>query len=180
MLTARRLRERREAEAAGLPEPPPRAPDFIPFHEHEAALTALRKQHTQDLKAAREGGGSVGEGGDTKELVELRDRVALAEGELIAALSALATEVGMAEIRNVRRFYLHKRLQSTDSDNAKVWQAKQEAEPGTPLDAGFPLRADLVTLGYSTEQDLDGADQAELERAGFKANQAKKIIAALG
>jgi hypothetical protein len=55
----------------------------------------------------------------------------------------------------------------------------QEAQPGTELAEDFPSRADLAALGYTTVEDLDGADQDELVRAGLKPNQAKKIIAAL-
>jgi hypothetical protein len=178
MITARRMHEHRARVAAGLPEPPPRLPDFIPYQEHETALYELRKKHAAELKAAG-GGAPTVDSTDDKRVAELQEQVEGLEGELGAALGALAAEVGMAEIRNVRRFYLHKRLQSVP-DDANVWQAKQEAEPGTPLAADFPLKADLAKVGYTTEEDLDGADQAELERAGFKSNQAKKIIAALG
>lgn len=181
MLTARRLHEKREREAAGLPDPPPRAPDSIPFHEHETALRELSKRHAAELKAvvAAAGGGPVREGlVDETLLEEVRAELNEIKGELGAALDALAAEVGMAEIRNVRRYYLHKRL-TAEGDLGSSWQAKQEAEPGTPLEDGFPFKADLASVGYTTEEDLDGADQAELERVGFKANQAKKIIAAL-
>jgi hypothetical protein len=53
MLTARRLHEQRAREAAGLPEPPPRAPDSIPYHEHQTALRELGKAHAQELSALR-------------------------------------------------------------------------------------------------------------------------------
>lgn len=181
MLTARRMHEQRAREAAGLPEPPPRLPDSIPYHEHQAAIYELQKKHAAALKEAGGGASTVDLSAVEKRVTELQEQVEELEGiggELAAALGALATEVGMSEIRNVRRFYLHKRLQSA-ADDANVWQSKQESEPGTPLADGFPHKSDLAAVGYTTEEDLDGADQAELERAGFKANQAKKIIAAL-
>jgi hypothetical protein len=53
MLTARRLHERREAEAAGLPPPAPALPDLIPRGEHERLVNELRTAHGQELAAAR-------------------------------------------------------------------------------------------------------------------------------
>lgn len=87
----------------------------------------------------------------------------------------------MAEIKSARRYYLHKRLEARlyfcdDADG--VWRAKQEAEPGTPLPSDFPIREALAALGYTTSQDLDGADAAELERAGLTTRQANEVIAA--
>jgi hypothetical protein len=181
MLTARRLHEQREREAAGMPEPPPRAPDFIPFGEHEAALRELRKAHAAELAAVQvaAAGGPVQEGlVDASALEEVSGELEATAGELGAALEALAGEVGMAEIRNVRRFYLHKRLTGNE-ETRPVWQAKQEEQPGTALAEDFPCRAELAELGYTTAEDLDGADQDELVRAGLKTNQAKKVIAAL-
>lgn len=185
MLTARRLHEQREREAAGLPEPPPRTPDFVSYAEHEAALRDLTKRHQDALSAAVAGAGSsVDVSALEAEVERLKCEVQALEAldglrrELTSALQALAGEVGMAEIRNVRRFYLHKRL-TGDENTRPVWQAKQEAQPGTELAADFPARADLAALGYTTAEDLDGADQDELVRAGLKPNQAKKVIAAL-
>lgn len=87
----------------------------------------------------------------------------------------------MAEVRRPRRYYLHRRIQARQlCDNAElVWKAKQEAEAGTPLVDGFPLKTELAALGYTTTEDLDGADQAELERAGLTQQQAKTVIAAI-
>lgn len=87
----------------------------------------------------------------------------------------------MAEIRRPRRYYLHKRLESRlyfcdDADT--VWRAKQEAEPGTPLPGDFVHRSALEALGYTTSEDLDGADADELERAGLTQQQAKAVLAA--
>jgi len=66
MLTARRLHEKRLQEAAGLPDPPPRAPDFVSFLEHEAKLRDLTKAHAAELAAARgkPGSGAARASGD--------------------------------------------------------------------------------------------------------------------
>jgi hypothetical protein len=200
------MHEQRAREAAGLPEPPPRLPDFVPYNEHEAVLRDLAKAR-QALKAISGGaipedlvdasaleqarseieqlraaiaaaGSNVDASAVNAEVERLTGEVEALEDEFGAALQALAGEIGMAEIRNVRRFYLHKRL-TGEEETRPVWQAKQEAEPGTALAEDFPCRSELAALGYTTEEDLDGADQDELVRAGLKTNQAKKVIAAL-
>jgi hypothetical protein len=87
----------------------------------------------------------------------------------------------VATIGSARRYYLHKRLEARlylDDDADGVWKAKQEAEAGIPLPSTFAHRATLVGLGYSTSADLDGADAAELERAGLTTRQANEVIAA--
>lgn len=88
----------------------------------------------------------------------------------------------MAEVKSLRRFYLHKRLYAAlyeDSELALTWRSKQEAQSGTELPASFPERSTLGELGYSTVEDLDGADIEELSRVGFSSNQATSILAAL-
>lgn len=86
----------------------------------------------------------------------------------------------MATTGTPRRFYLHKRLEARIefSSLEPVWQAKQEAEPGTALPADFPHLTELTALGYTTHEDLDGADESELERAGLTLRQSKIVIAA--
>lgn len=81
--------------------------------------------------------------------------------------------------RRVRRFYLMKRLAALREQSGfdQVWQAKQEAEPGTALPSDFPNRAALVSAGYSTAEDLDGADADELRNnAGLHAAQATEVL----
>lgn len=87
----------------------------------------------------------------------------------------------MAEIKRPRRLYLHKRQEARKNRNDAegIWRAKQEAEPGTPVSADFPLRSELAALGYTTNEDLDGADEHELRRVGLTANDAAKVMAAL-
>lgn len=88
----------------------------------------------------------------------------------------------MAEINRPRRYYLHKRLYARlyESEDAEsVWKALQEAQPGTPLAGSFPHLSVLTPLGYTTTEDLDGADEAELLRAGLTSRQAAAVLAAL-
>lgn len=88
----------------------------------------------------------------------------------------------MATIGTPRRHYLLKRLEARvyrDSDLETTWQAKQEAEPGTPLPGTFPFRAELAVFGYTTREDLDGADAEELERAGLALKEAESVISAI-
>lgn len=66
-----------------------------------------------------------------------------------------------------------------DYDLAGVWRWKQERQPGTALPDTFPLLTELDAAGYTTVEDLDGADVAELVRASFTSSQAKRILAAL-
>lgn len=53
MITARRIRERMEAEAAGQPPPSPRPPSEIPWHEHERLLNDLRSTHAAEVEALK-------------------------------------------------------------------------------------------------------------------------------
>ncbi len=88
----------------------------------------------------------------------------------------------VAEINRPRRHYLLKRLEARECDSALelVWRSKQEGEPGTPLPVGFPSSATLAANGYTTEEDLDGADEAELEAtAGLRTYQATAVLSAL-
>ena len=88
----------------------------------------------------------------------------------------------MSEVKNLRRFYLHKRIEARvyeDSDLDTVWQSKQEAIAGTALAASFPHLAELTAIGYTTVDDIDGADEEELVRAGLSQHQATEVIAAL-
>jgi len=88
----------------------------------------------------------------------------------------------MADVKRPRRYYLHKRLEArncSQDDLDLIWRAKQEAEPGTPLASTFPSKAALEAVGYTTTEDVDGADEAELMRAGLTQQQARVVVAAL-
>lgn len=71
----------------------------------------------------------------------------------------------MALVHTYRR-YLHRMRMNArlvgDTELEGVWRAKQEAQPGTPLPATFPFLFDLANGGYTTREDLDGADVFEL------------------
>lgn len=88
----------------------------------------------------------------------------------------------MAVVNSTRRYYLHKRLEARlyqgESDAELVWAGKQEAQPGTALADSFPFLTELGQLGYSKVEDLDGADEDELVRAGLTTNQARRVLAA--
>lgn len=87
----------------------------------------------------------------------------------------------MAEFKSPRRYYLLKRIAAKAEDDGLegVWRHKQEQESGTALPANFPLRATLVAAGYSTEEDLDGADAAELTKnTGLSTHQANAVLTA--
>lgn len=69
------------------------------------------------------------------------------------------------------------RLAECDSEG--IWRAKQEAEPGAPLPSDFPYAERLAAAGYTTQEDLDGADEEELRCLGFQVREAQRILAAL-
>lgn len=81
-----------------------------------------------------------------------------------------------------RRYYLGKRIDAAlvgDTALELAWAAKQEAQPGTALPTSFPYRTALAALGYTTTEDLTGADATELQFAGLTPSQADDVIAAL-
>jgi hypothetical protein len=71
----------------------------------------------------------------------------------------------MSTVPSPRRYYLLKRLEAARSEDRPldgVWRSKQEAQPGTALPTTFPFRSQLVAVGYTTAEDLDGATVDEL------------------
>jgi hypothetical protein len=82
----------------------------------------------------------------------------------------------------VRRYALMKRQSACivrDYEIAAVWQAKQEAEPGTLLDATFPFQARLSEAGFTTKEDLEGADAFELlNYVALSQSEADAVLAA--
>lgn len=86
----------------------------------------------------------------------------------------------MAELKTVRRYYLKKRFFARQQlDEEGLWIGKQEAEPGVALPATFPHIADLTGFGYTTIEDLDGADEFELTCVGLSTIEAKAVLVAL-
>lgn len=81
-----------------------------------------------------------------------------------------------------RRYYLLKRLSArlgADQPLDGVWRSKQEAQPGTALPATFPHRSQLVAVGYSAVEDLDGATVDELTtNTDLNAREAAAVVAA--
>lgn len=85
----------------------------------------------------------------------------------------------MAETVPARRYYLLKRLAAKAIEDGfeVTWRAEQEAQPGTTLPDGFPSKAALTAIGYSTAEDIDGAACSELvEEVGLNERQARAAI----
>lgn len=78
-----------------------------------------------------------------------------------------------------RRYCLLKRLtwlELDDSAMAGVWRSKQEEQPGTALPSTFPYLYLLTPRGYTTREDLDGADVYELERTIPISRQDARVV----
>jgi hypothetical protein len=91
-------------------------------------------------------------------------------------------EALQTSINSIRRFYLLKRRAARTQGNKGlegVYRQKQEAEAGTDLASDFPAHDALEAAGYSTEEDLDGADTDELVGAGIPYHDAAAALAAL-
>jgi hypothetical protein len=87
----------------------------------------------------------------------------------------------VGSVNNLRRYYLLKRLfaRMREEDSESIWQGKQESVAGTELPPDFPHRGQLVVAGYSTREDLDGADADELlEHADLSQREADAVLAA--
>lgn len=86
-------------------------------------------------------------------------------------------------INSVRRHRLLKRLAAGvagDTALAAVWRAKQEATPATALPVGFPQATALAAAGYSTVEDIDGADADELvANTSLSTREADAVLTAL-
>jgi len=86
-------------------------------------------------------------------------------------------------VGTARHYYLLNRLaadQRTEFAVRDVWKGKQEAEPGTALPTSFPSYAALSAIGYTTKEDLDGADADELvETVGLSQSEAAAVMAAV-
>ena len=82
-----------------------------------------------------------------------------------------------------RRYYLLK-SKSPEYDKYSVlplvWRAKHGETAGTDLPVGFPGRDQLILAGYSTIEDVDGAEPAELmQYAGLSTSTAIAAVAAI-
>jgi|WetSurMetagenome_2_1015567.scaffolds.fasta_scaffold831661_2 hypothetical protein len=88
----------------------------------------------------------------------------------------------MSEVRSYRRYcFLKWRIQKALGEGtAEVWRHEQLKTSGTELPASFPSRSALVASGYSTVEDIDGADAGELlEYAGLGQTQAAEVLTAV-
>jgi hypothetical protein len=89
----------------------------------------------------------------------------------------------VSTLLSARRYYLAKRHAAAEAEDTAleaVWQGKQESESGAALASTFPYLDRLADAGYSTEEDLAGADATELEAQGFSARESAAIVAAAG
>ena len=84
-------------------------------------------------------------------------------------------------VNSLRRHRLlkWKCAEATDDPNAQNWQAKHLAVSGTSLPVDFPGLATLATAGYTTVEDVNGADLDELKVAGLDHTTANDALAAI-
>lgn len=85
----------------------------------------------------------------------------------------------MIEADKVRRYYLSERLMARARGETAlegVWRWKQELREGDPLPDDFPLVAELALIGYSTFQDLIGAELREMQNAGMTIREAITVL----
>ena len=86
------------------------------------------------------------------------------------------------EIHNHRRYCLLKgRIHEAREEGgiAFAWYGKQIEAAGTALPASIPYQTELAAGRYTTIEDLDGADEAELVDFGLKQKQAAEVLKAL-
>lgn len=82
----------------------------------------------------------------------------------------------------LRRYYLLKRQALAERGERALESAyrfQHEAVEGTPLPQDFPFREILTRAWYSTVEDLTGATEHELTRAGLSIRDAERVLAAL-
>lgn len=84
-------------------------------------------------------------------------------------------------VSNHRRYcFLQYRAALPYSDDSEqVWDGKRRTLLGTDIPATFPARAALISAGYVVLEELRGADETELTRAGLSSQQAAAVVAAL-
>lgn len=88
----------------------------------------------------------------------------------------------MALLGTYRRYCQRMRLNARfmlDGELEGVWRSKQESQPGTLLPAAFPYLSQLADSGYTTREDLAGADRLELTTlAGLSPRDADDVLQA--
>jgi hypothetical protein len=89
----------------------------------------------------------------------------------------------VGDINTARRYYLLRARAAAkigDSALASTWRTKQAGVEGEALPDDFPHASALAAVGYTTREDLDGADEDELAHdAGLGLRAAQAILAAL-
>lgn len=91
----------------------------------------------------------------------------------------------MADINRRRRYYLLARQFYAnvviETITAGALRYKQEAEPGVALPADFPFLSKIsaANVGYTTIEDLDGADEDELTAVGLTPREARAVLTRL-
>jgi hypothetical protein len=91
----------------------------------------------------------------------------------------------IATINRPRRYYLlYRQFFSNilgDTTTAGAIRTKQEAQPGRALPSDFPFLAKISapSAGYTTIEDLDGANVRELRNIGLTQAQAIAVLTRL-
>jgi hypothetical protein len=74
----------------------------------------------------------------------------------------------------------YRRAVELEDDNESVWDAKRREIAGTQFPADFPARSLLISCGYLVREEVEGATDLELRRAGLSRSQAAAVVAAIG
>lgn len=85
----------------------------------------------------------------------------------------------MGLLKIYRRYCHRERMNARVLGNGQlesVWRAKQEAQPGNALPSTFPFLTALTTGGYTTREDLDGADLYELQAIALLAKRDAQVV----
>ena len=85
-------------------------------------------------------------------------------------------------VQSHRRYCFLQFAQHTalDDDFGPVWDGKRRAIAGTAIPVTFPARNELLGAGYLVTEEVNGASEHELHRAGLSRSQAAAVIAAIG
>ena len=83
-------------------------------------------------------------------------------------------------VLTTRRYYMLKRLDARARClEEDAWIEKQSNEPGTAFAPEFPSLATLNAAGYLAVEDVNGAEDNELESLGLNPDEIEDIQAAL-
>lgn len=84
-------------------------------------------------------------------------------------------------VRSHRRYLFLKAraLLAAGEPTYSVFDAKRLDLPGTVLPLTLPYRSAVIAAGYLVLEELQGADAAELTKAGLTPQQAARVVAAV-